>query len=108
VIRNGSHYVLAGTLALAGIGAVVANQGLPKASSLSNILPSVQYQHGYHHGWHRHHDGAYWQYYEMHGQYGGTIPNGTSVGGNAFVGRPGAGYYQYYGGRAYDPSSNGY
>ncbi len=95
VIRNGARYVLAGTIALAALGAVVANQDLPKPPAISSVLPIGDNDHGHYgwYGWHRHHHGG-WQgrdYYFGHQQtYDGTWSQG-SWGGNGYVGQGGSG-----------------
>lgn len=117
VIRNGARYVLAGTIALAGLGAVVSNQGLPKPSAISSILPSGNYDHGHGtwQGWHRRHH-LHWGYYEQHRPYSGTVPNGSGSGGNAYIGQrgngfygqPGSGFYGQPGGNYYSRPNSDY
>jgi hypothetical protein len=113
VIRNGARYILAGTIALAALGAVVSNQGLPKPPTISSIMQNGDYYQGYHghYGWngrHRHHHfhGVY--FYGHYQPYGGTSPNSPGSGGNAYIQQPGYGFYSQSGSGFYSQSGSGY
>ena len=99
VIRNGARYILAGTIALAALGAVVSNQGLPKPPSISSILQNGDYHQG-HYGWngrHRHHHLHGVGFYGHYQPYEGTSPNSPGSGGNAYIQQRGYGFYSQSG-----------
>ncbi len=101
VIRNGARYVLAGTVGLAALGAVVSSQAAPSPTSTPSALhvSGVSNNHdGWYGGHHRHHFGGY--YFGRHHGFDSTWPNASGSGGNGYVyqGRYG---YTYQGQNGY-------
>jgi hypothetical protein len=96
VIRNGARYVLAGTIALAALGALATSGAVPKPPSIPSLLQVGDNDSGYY-GWHRWHGYRYFRWHDFgQGQnfgryqpYVGNWPNISGSGGNAYVGQDG-------------------
>lgn len=81
VLRHGARYVLAGTMGLAGVGALAANHVVPSLPNPSAITSALHLgdRDGYHDGWfwHRQHHG----YLHYGGRGWSNVPPAPGYGG---------------------------